>query len=126
MFNISKHVKPLDKKLDGSFIYPCYGKAHEYHSCVAEDICCLYSSLPRFQVWAINPLISVLINSLISNSKRDAEKDKCNVGGAELRSALWHRVNSSPRELYRAQPELSEAVTTCGVFWGCVSMGYLG
>lgn len=28
---------------------------------------CLYSSLPCFHVWAINPLISVLINSLISN-----------------------------------------------------------
>lgn len=110
MFNISKQVKPLDKKLDSSFIYPCYGKAHEYHSCVAEDICCMYNSLPCFQVRAINPLISILTNSLILNSKRDTEKDKCSVGGAEV--TPLGRVNSSPRELYRAQPELSEAVTT--------------
>lgn len=97
--------KSLDKKLDGSFISPFYGKAHEFPSCVPEDVCCLYSSLPCFQVWAINPLISVLINSPIKNL--DIERDKYNVGGVKLRSAHWDRANSNPRELSRAQPEWS-------------------
>lgn len=74
------------------------------------------SSLPCFQVWAINPLISVLINSPIKNL--DIERDKYNVGGVKLRSAHWDRANSNPREFSRAQPKLSEAVTR--YFGGCV------
>lgn len=58
-----KTVKALDKKWDGSFIYPWYRKAQEYRSCMAEDICHLYSFFPCCRACAINPLISVLINS---------------------------------------------------------------
>lgn len=51
---------------------------------MAEDIDCLYSFFSMLPS-AINPLISVLINSLLSNCKKPTEGDTCNVSGAELR-----------------------------------------
>lgn len=58
-----KTAKSLDKELDGSFIYLCHGKAQEHNSCMAGDTLFV-------QVCAVDPLISVLMNSLISNWKK--------------------------------------------------------
>lgn len=57
----------------------------------------LFSMLPS----AIDPLTSVLINSLISNCKDPTEGDKCNVRRTELRrdQPPWNGVNSNFREL---------------------------
>lgn len=60
----SQHLKTgksLDKKLDGSFLYPCYGKAQEYKSCMVGDISCLHSFFPCFQVLLILSLLFLLI-----------------------------------------------------------------
>lgn len=95
-----KTGKSLDKKLHGALSPPARERPGSTRA-IWLKTCAGCTAFFHASKSVINPLLSLRINSLISNCKKPPEGDKCNVRGAELRRAQppWNRSTSNCREL---------------------------